>query len=197
MWGLRPSSVLLSPCRIPHGSTEGPTEGPTGSCLRHVSIGLGPGHLGPPSAHCRVSQAAPGCCRWGQPRDAGTKSEQGPGLSPYSCHHCDFGDTDLWTPCSRQPTLPPQHQKEARIHTRKLKAGPEFTASDSTWQGSLTWAQAPSGWAGPCLCSSSQGGSCSLRGGFWPDESQLVSSGSGCPLELPAGQSAGRLVPGE
>lgn len=143
---------------------------------------------GPPSAPCR---AAPACGRWQAAQDAGTRSERGPGLTPHSCYPSDRGDAYLWPPCSEQAMLPPQHQEEANTYYThaqgSLRAGPKFTASVSTWLGSL-WGAGPGSQCprGHSVWSSGQGGSCSPGGDFWPDESGSVSSCIRAPPGAPS-----------
>lgn len=62
-----PSPWFLSPCRIPHGSTEGTTWGHASCLLHRMSTGLRPGHQGPPPTTAGFPRQHQGVAGWGSP----------------------------------------------------------------------------------------------------------------------------------
>lgn len=62
-----PSPWFLSPCRIPHGSTEGTTRGHASCLLHRMSTGLRPRHQGPPSTTAGFPRQHQGVAGWGSP----------------------------------------------------------------------------------------------------------------------------------
>lgn len=122
--GTEPLLHALQPLQDPHGATEGPPSEPqaTPATWKHRAGTRTPG------SPFRLPQGSTsGGGGGGAAQGCRPRSEQSPEPNSHSCR-----------PLTRDrvlsPTLPPQHQKEVHTHTQvSLRAGPEFTASDSTW----------------------------------------------------------------